>query len=117
MAAEKGQQAVAVAKGNLPQGYDLEDIMADAGAGQNMTAGDLRIPYSAVLQSNSPQVNPGHAKYSEGAQAGMFMNTATGEVFDGRKEGIVLIPCAYQRDYDEWKDRDGPEGGGFVASH
>jgi hypothetical protein len=116
MAAKSGQQAVAVAQGNLPVGYDLQDIMADAGAGQNMGAGDLGIPYLAILQSNSPQVNPGHAKYIEGAQAGMFMNTATGEVFDGRKEGVVLIPCAYARDYDEWKDRDSGEGG-FVATH
>lgn len=112
-------KSVAVkAEGNLPVGYDLEHIMEDAGAGQNMGAGDLGIPYLALLQSNSPQVNPAHAKYIEGAQAGMFMNTATGEVFGGyKKDPLIIIPCAYVREYDEWKDRDGPEGGGFVASH
>jgi len=117
MAAQKGQQAVAVAQGTLPQGYDLEDILQDAGAGaNNMATGDIGIPYLAVLQTNSPQVNPGHAKYVEGAQAGMFYNTATGEVYDGRKEGIILIPCAYERKFVEWKDRDSGEGG-FVGEH
>lgn len=106
------------AEGQLPVGYDLDHIMKDAGAGQNMNAGDLGIPYLALLQANSPQVNPAHAKYIEGAQAGMYMNTATGQVFGGfKKEPLVIIPCAYERTYDEWKDRDGPEGGGFVAAH
>lgn len=115
--AEKKDVTV-VAQGNLPAGYDLAHIMEDAGAGQNMGAGDLGIPYLALLQSGSPQVNPAHAKYIEGAMAGMYYNTATGEVYGGyKKDPLVIIPCAYIRDYDEWKDRDGAEGGGFVQTH
>jgi hypothetical protein len=109
---------VALAAGTLPVGMDLQDILGDSGAGQNMAAGDLGIPYLALLQSNSPQCNPAHQKYIEGAQAGMFMNTATGALFGGyNKPPIEIIPCAYVRQYDEWRDRDGPDGGGFVASH
>lgn len=118
MSKAETKEVAPIAAGNLPVGMDLQDILGDSGAGQNMAAGDLGIPYLALLQSNSPQCNPAHAKYIEGAQAGMWMNTATGQVFGGfKKEPIVVIPCAYVRHYDEWKDRDGPEGGGFVASH
>ena len=105
------------ASGTLPTDMDLQDILGDSGAGQNMAAGDLGIPYLALLQSNSPQVNPAHAKYIEGAMAGMFYNTATGEVFGGfNKPPLVIIPCAYVREYDEWRDRDGPNPG-FEQSH
>ena len=107
----------AKAEGNLPTDMDLHDILGDSGAGQDMGAGDLGIPYLALLQSNSPQVNPAHAKYIEGAQAGMYMNTATGEVYGGfKKEPLQIIPCAYSRDYDEWRDRDGPNPG-FERTH
>lgn len=114
--ATENEQAVAPveANGQLPQGYDLQDIIGDAGAGtSDMGAGDLGIPYLAILQTNSPQVNPAHSKYIEGARAGWFMNTATNKAFPGP---IEVIPCAYERKYVEWKDRDAGEGG-YVQDH
>lgn len=110
MATKTGQEvAPAIADGHLPVGYDLQDIMADAGVGSSdMAAGDLGIPYLSILQPGSPQLKPGHAKYIEGARVGEWFNSATGEVFQGT---IEFIPCAYERKYVQWHDKDLGEGG------
>ena len=110
MATKTGQEvAPAIADGHLPVGYDLQDIMADAGVGSSdMAAGDLGIPYLSILQPGSPQLKPGHAKYIEGARVGEWFNSATGEVFQG---AIEFIPCAYERKYVQWHDKDLGEGG------
>lgn len=75
---------------------------------------DLSLPFLRILQTNSPQVNKRDPKYVKGAEAGMFMNTATLEVFDG-ETGITVVPCAYQRTFVEWIPRN--KGGGFVTDH
>lgn len=93
----------------------LSEIEADAGSGVQMTMQDAAVPYLYILQSNSPQVNEDHAMYVAGAKAGMFYNNVSTEVFDGREEGVVVIPCGYERKYVEWVDRDA--GGGYVADH
>ena len=115
MATTKGQEVAPVsAEGQLPVGYDLQDIMADAGAGSaDMGAGDLGIPYLSLLQPGSPQVKPGHSKYIEGARVGEWFNSATGETFSG---AIQFIPCAYERKYVQWHDRELGEGG-YVMDH
>lgn len=115
MATKTGQDvAPVIADGQLPQGYDLQDIMADAGVGSgDMGAGDLGIPYLSLLQPGSPQVKPGHSKYIEGARVGEWFNSATGETFSG---AIHFIPCAYERKYVQWHDRDLGEGG-YVMDH
>lgn len=93
----------------------LSEIEADAGSGVQMSMADAAVPYLYILQSNSPQVNEDHALYVKGAKAGMFYNNVSGEAFDGREEGVVVIPCGYERKYVEWVDRD--NGGGYVADH
>lgn len=115
MATTKGQDVAPVsADGQLPVGYDLQDIMQDAGVGSaDMGAGDLGIPYFSVLQPGSPQVQDGHSQHIEGARPGMFLNSATGEVFKGP---INFVPCAYERKYVQWHDRDLGEGG-YVKDH
>jgi len=115
MATGKGQAVAPVtAEGQLPVGYDLQDIMADAGVGSaDMGAGDLGIPYLSLLQPGSPQIKPGHAKYIEGARVGEWFNSATGETFSG---AITFVPCAYERKYVQWHDRDLGEGG-YVMDH
>jgi hypothetical protein len=94
----------------------MEDILRDSGAGvENMGMDDVAVPYLYVLQTNSPQVNPDHDSYIEGAKAGMFYNNVSGEVYDGREKGLTVIPCAYERKYVEWVPRD--SGGGYVSDH
>lgn len=87
------------------------DIFADAGKGlTNIDADSVAIPFLAVLQTNSPQVDPDDGAYVPGAKAGMFYNTVTKEAFDG-KEGLFLVPCEYQRKFLRWQARE--TGGGF----
>jgi hypothetical protein len=92
-------------------GYDMEDI----GSGfEDFTISDLTIPFLAILQSGSPQVKEEKGTYVPGAKAGMFMNTVTNELFDGKK-GVQIIPVHRKHSFIEWIPRD--QGGGFVAEY
>ena len=49
---------------------------ADANKGsQNIAQDDLALPFLKVLGHLSPEINKQHAKYLEGAQPGMIINT------------------------------------------
>jgi len=89
---------------------------ADAGAGtQNIKQEDLALPFLKVLGQLSPEVNKRDAKYVEGAQPGMILNTVTKQLSNGEK-GIEVIPVFYRRQYIEWQDR-GEGQGAPVAIH
>ena len=84
------------------------DFAADAGAGmENTSADDFAIPFIAILQKGSPACDEAAGTAVEGASPGMFMETATGALH----EEISLIPCAYQRKFIKWGNRNA--GGGF----
>jgi len=83
------------------------DFAADAGMGmEGMTSQDMAIPFFNILQKLSPQLDT-----LDRAKAGMIFNTVTEEVF----EDIVVIPCAYKREFVEWRPRE--QGGGLVGQH
>ena len=89
---------------------------ADANAGsQNMTQEDLALPFLKVLGQLSPEVNKQNAKFINGAEPGMIVNSVTKELYDGKK-GIDVIPVHYERQYVEWRDR-GQTGNAPVAIH
>jgi hypothetical protein len=91
--------------------YAAEDL----GSGfENLTQEDLAVPFIAILQKNSPQVEEGNGKLIPGAKAGMLINTVSNDLYDG-KEGIRIIPVHRDRSYVEWIPRD--DGGGFVGVH
>lgn len=115
--AKKTEVASVNQSAQLPAGMDdMEELLRDSGAGvDSMGMDDVAVPYLYVLQTNSPQVNPDSDSYIEGAKAGMFFNNVTNEIYDGRNEGLIVIPCAYERKYVEWVPRD--SGGGYVADH
>lgn len=86
------------------------DYGEDAGVGFEGTKGsDLSIPFLAILQANSPQVED---KDPAGAESGMLFNTVTRELISG-DEGTVFLPCHKEMAYVEWK----PDRGGFVGLH
>jgi hypothetical protein len=108
-----GKSSVAVIpKGGLPVTVDLAK---DSGLGFETADRDAyMIPFLVILQTNSPQCAEGDSSYIKGAKTGSFYNTATKEIFDG-KEGVFVLPCAYQQKFVEWVPRD--QGGGFRGEH
>ena len=92
------------------------DYGTDANAGwENTGADDFTVPFLSVLQAGSPQCKKKNAKYIEGAEEGMLMNTSTQEIY-GAEEGIQIIPCYTEHIYIEWKNKQ-KDGGGFVGQH
>jgi len=79
-----------------------------------VTQEDLAIPFLRVLAQLSPQVNKRDAAYVNGAEAGMIFNTVLNEAYDG-EEGILVVPCYYNRRFVEWTPRE--KGGGYVQSY
>jgi hypothetical protein len=98
-----------------PIPFSVEDMEADANLGGKVGLADIAIPYLYILQSNSPQCNPDHAKYIEDAKAGMLYLSNLEKVYDGRNAGLVIVPCYYERLVNEWLPRS--VGGGLVGSH
>ena len=81
-----------------------------AGKGlENIDKDDLALPFLKLLQSGSYETKKKHAKYVDGAEAGMFYNTVTKKLYDGEK-GINVIPCFYKMTYPEWAPFDRSEG-------
>jgi|TARA_R110002033_G_scaffold51973_1_gene98934 hypothetical protein len=86
------------------------DFESDSGMGlENIDKGDLALPFLKLLQSGSYETKKKHAKYVEGAEAGMFYNTVTKKLYSGEK-GIHVIPCFYKMTYPEWAPFDKSEG-------
>ncbi len=103
--------AVATSTGLALGGYDADEI----GSGfEDLTLADLTIPFLALLQSGSPQVKEDKGVYVPGAKAGMFMNTVSQELFDGKK-GVKIIPVHRKHSFREWIPRD--QGGGMVSEY
>lgn len=89
---------------------DASALYEDAGV-DAFESQDVALPFIQILQALSPQVDEGDGAFVPGAKPGMFINTATNELWDG-KEGIDYIPVKYQRRYTEWTPRN--KGGGLV---
>ena len=95
----------------------LLEMEMDSGAGvKDMTMDDVAVPYLYIVQKGTPQADEEHEKYIQGCKPGMFINNVTEEIFDGKEKGIIVIPCAYERKYVEWRDRDKGQGG-YVQDH
>lgn len=93
----------------------VADMQKDQNIGrETMGMKDYALPFLLILQSLSPQVVKASPKRVDGAEEGDFYNTVTEELYTG-KEGVIMVPCAYQRLNVEWMPRD--SGGGFVAQH
>jgi hypothetical protein len=88
------------------------DFSGDAGAGmEGTTRESFAIPFLSILQKLSPECDEESSAYRPDVKSGMFINSVTKEVFDGRT-GVTFIPCAYRRVFLRWAPR-GAEGAGF----
>jgi len=106
---QKGGTVVPLAKAGAVAGFDYGQ---DKGVGfENVKGSDLSVPFLAILQSNSPQVEE---KDPEGSVPGMIFNTVTKELVDGAR-GVLFQPVYMDSAIVEWVPRE--KGGGFVGIH
>ena len=95
--AEAGNKDVAV--------FNPAMMEQDAGAGMdNMGTEDLALPFLKVLSGNDPVLDE-----NETARKGDIYNTVTGIPYKG-KEGVRVVPCAYQRRFIQWAPRGSGSG-------
>ena len=88
------------------------DFGADAGIGmENADAEAFAIPFLKIIQGLSPYVIRGKPEYNPDARPGMFVNSVTGELFDG-DQGIEFLQAHYERTFIRWAPR-GTKGKGF----
>lgn len=104
---------VAVKKETAVANYTGFEDFAGGGFSEVGTE-DLAIPFLRILAQLSPQVNKRDGAYIDGAEAGMVLNTVMNKAFSG-EDGILVVPCHYNRRYVEWQPRE--KGGGYVASY
>lgn len=108
---------IAVATGGRQISAEMSALMdkyKGGGAGlEEVRSKDLIIPFIRILQALSPAVKKREPTYIEGAEEGMFINTATDQLWDGDK-GFRVIPCMYMPSFTEWEP--GAQGN-LVAVH
>jgi hypothetical protein len=118
----KGGPGVALEKTAPSPGVALYDAelaaLASEFAGEGaQDAGqkDRVTPFLGLIQGLSPQIDKTHAKYIKGAEIGDLFNTVTGEIFKPEDGGVIVIPVAFQKIWNQWIDRQ--DGGGFLGSY
>ena len=89
---------------------DMYSELSESGFEQT-SADDYAMPFLKIIQKGSPEVDEDDGAYIADAKVGMFIDTATKELF----EEVQVIPCFYQRHLVEWRNRD--DGGGWVGNH
>jgi len=77
--------------------FDVSMFEADAHGGLGkVDQEDMALPFLKIVSGLDPILDE-----REDVRKGDIVNTVTGEVFKG-KDGIKVIPCAYQRKYIQW---------------
>ena len=96
---------VAKAENTAVAEFDPSMFEGDAGQGMdNMGQEDLALPFLKILSGLDPILDE-----REDARKGDIYNTVTGQIYKG-KEGIRVIPCAYQRRFIQWAPRGSGTG-------
>ena len=85
--------------------FDPTMFEADAGQGTEMGQEDLALPFLKIISALDPLLDDENFT----GRKGDIYNTVTGTVYSG-KEGIQVIPCAYQRRFIQWAPRGSGSG-------
>src|SRR4051812_20868508 len=83
----------------------MELYEGDAGQGVSTSVEDNLVPFVGILQAQSPQVLKRNPKYVEGAEASDIFLTSLNRYWKG-ETGILFQPCAFGREFVEWRLRD-----------
>lgn len=94
------QKAVAEKQATGLVEFDPTMFEADAGVGTEMGQEDLALPFLKIISALDPLLDD----ESFTGRKGDIYNTVSGAVYSG-KEGIDVIPCAYQRRFIQWAPR------------
>lgn len=109
MAKANKKEEMALEKKEAPGELQVYDYGDDAGSGfEGQTPDHLAIPFIAVLQKGSPQVENDSPP---GAKSGNLFNTVTEELYDE----VFFVPAYKEHVFVEWVPRT--KGGGFVDVH
>ena len=80
--------------------FDVAMLEADAGVGvADMGQDDLALPFLKILSGLDPLLDE-----LDEAKRGDLYNTVSGQIYKG-KEGVSIVPCAYQRRFIQWAPR------------
>ena len=107
---EKKNEVAKAAKDEVAV-FDVAMMEQDAGAGaDNMGAEDLALPFLKVLSGNDPVLDDDTVRdrYPD-VRKGDIYNTVTGSIYKG-KDGVRVVPCAYQRRFIQWAPRGSGTG-------
>lgn len=86
-----------------PVGADDDDFFASGGEGlEDFEQSDYLIPYVRIIQALSKELQKNHAKYKEGAEQSMFINSATRKIYSGEK-GFLIVPVKFGHRYMAWR--------------
>lgn len=109
---KKKPQEVAKVESAVPAYFSQSLEVEDDGLDE-IEAGDIRIPFFKVLQSNSAQLKKQEAEYIRGAEQGDF---SLHDAHWSGEEGIFLVPVKCRMKYIEWEHKEGG-GAKFIAAH
>jgi hypothetical protein len=106
----KGKE-LATKKDQLPAAEPAFDMSQYAGGGMENTDRDsFAIPFLAIAQKMSPQVDKDDDRYLEDLEVGDLFLTTSQEIFKD-EEGTDVVFCGFRRVFLRWAPRD--QGGGF----
>ena len=80
---------------------------------EGQTQDDRETPLLILLQALSPACKKKGEGAVPGAEPGMFLNTATSELYDD--DGVLFVPACTKQTFLEFVPRE--KGGGFVGMH
>ena len=101
----EAKKEVAVKENTAVAAFDPSMFEADASLGlDNVSNEDMALPFLKIVSGLDPILDE-----REDVRKGDILNTVTGEAFKG-KDGIKVIPCAYQRKFIQWSPRGSGTG-------
>lgn len=100
MAEAKKNQVATKEENTAVAAFDASMFEADAQIGLgNISQEDLALPFLKIVSGLDSILDE-----RDDVRKGDILNTVTGEVYKG-KDGIRVVPCAYQRKFIQWPPR------------
>jgi hypothetical protein len=96
-----GSTALAISGDKIPAHINLQSTRGNENVGNN-----VEIPRIKLLQKMNKEVDEHSAEYVEGAKAGLFMNSVTGEM----SKKLYCLSVTVKSEWAVWLDRNAGKG-------